>query len=152
MLCINCFSRRSHVTNSRPHRLRPSVWRRRKCHNCGFSYTTQERLSLEDVLLIRGKNNDYPYSSGAIVAEIIKALTAVGAEPHKAYWLGQTVEDKLISSQRTGGTWQPITAAHLNQLIYETLLPYHRVAAEAFASIHGPFLRLRRFKKKPDAV
>ncbi|RWZ79537.1 MAG: hypothetical protein EOT04_01355 [Candidatus Chaera renei] len=129
------------------------MWRRRKCRNCGFSYTTQERLVLDEVLLIRDSHEDHPYSQGGLIAGIIKALEAVGAPSDQAYWLAQTVEERLLRAQQQSKQWQPVTTQRLNLITYDTLSAYHPVAAAAYAAAHKLETKQSKlFKRKRRSI
>ena len=40
MFCIKCFHAKTNVVNSRPKKKNPTVWRRRKCASCNYTFTT----------------------------------------------------------------------------------------------------------------
>lgn len=46
MFCVYCNNADTRVTNSRPSKKYPEVWRRRQCKNCQSIWTTREYIDL----------------------------------------------------------------------------------------------------------
>jgi transcriptional repressor NrdR len=140
MFCINCFNPNTAVTNSRPNKKQPSVWRRRKCPKCGTIYTTYERPSLADnspVHLRSGKTEGF--NLGKLILSVARAFThsPVDAE-YNALWLAQTIEDTL-SSQR-----ELITPEDIEATTHDTLRHFDELAAMQYAAQHQMIVTTRR--------
>ncbi|PLS80846.1 hypothetical protein CYG49_03700 [Candidatus Saccharibacteria bacterium] len=116
----------------------PSIWRRRTCPQCGFTFTTSEVLPLDELLVIH-KNNGAKaaYSRGLLLASIIDSLRPTGADISQAYWLVITVEEKIIAAQKQRNAWQPVSTELLARLTYETLLAFNTVAGITYGAAHG---------------
>lgn len=132
MFCINCFHANTSVTNSRGHKKQPSVWRRRKCAQCGTIFTTYERPSLADnnPIHLPGGSTE-PFNLGKLIISISAAFshnTHEGA--YAALWLAQTVEDEL-SHQRSTLTPDDITAT-----THQILKKYDELAAVQYGAKH----------------
>lgn len=140
MFCVNCFHKSTTVTNSRPAKKQPSVWRRRRCPKCGTIFTTYERPSLAEnkpVQLPSGGTDTF--NLGKLILSIAKAFThePKGAEYH-ALWLAQTVEDTL-SSQR-----QTITPEDIEATTHDVLKKFDELAAVQYAARHQLITSTRR--------
>lgn len=147
MFCINCFHEDTRVTNSRPHKKQHSVWRRRKCQNCGALFTTHERPSLADnkkITLSDGTNE--VFNLGKLIQSIGKAFTH---SPHDAeyaaLYLAMSVEDTL-STQRETITPEDITAT-----THEILKRFDQLAAVQYAARHDLIVSARR-RGRPSLV
>lgn len=137
MICINCFNQKTSVINSRGSGKKPSVWRRRHCLNCGFYFTTYENIALDEVLLIQKSDQKLPYNRGKLLASLIDSLRSSGNDVSHAYWLVQTIEQKLLDRHRNAGAWEPITSDSLRTIAYETILAYNTIAGFSYGASHG---------------
>lgn len=140
MFCINCFHPKTSVSNSRPHKKQPSVWRRRICAQCSAVFTTYERPSLADNIPISlpGGGSD-TFNLGRLILSIAGAFTHDPNEGrYNALWLAQTVEDTL-STQRTSMTPEDIEAT-----THQVLKKYDELAAIQYAAKHNLISSVRK--------
>jgi transcriptional repressor NrdR len=148
MFCINCFNNSTKVLNSRPHKKQPSVWRRRKCQNCGTLFTTYERPSLADNKKITlSDNKTETFNLGKLIQSIAKAFAH---SPHHAQysslWLAMSVED-ILSTQREVITTEDITAT-----THDVLKHYDPLAAMQYAAQHNLIASSRKRRGRPSLV
>jgi transcriptional repressor NrdR len=140
MFCVNCFHKSTAVVNSRPHKKQPTVWRRRTCPNCGYTFTTYERPSLADnkpVHLPSGKTDDF--NLGKLVISISKAFTHSPKDAqYNALWLAQTVEDTLSTEHKV------ITPEDIEAVTHQTLKRFDELAAVQYAAQHQLISSTRR--------
>lgn len=132
MFCINCFHTNTSVANSRPHKKQPSVWRRRKCSNCGAIFTTIERPSLADTMLIRSSSgNSSAFNLGKLIISIANAFSHAPTEGKlHALWLAQTVESTLTTQV------QSLTPEDIEAVTHQVLKQFDEVAAVQYAAKH----------------
>jgi transcriptional repressor NrdR len=146
MFCINCFHKNTAVINSRPHKKQPAVWRRRKCGNCGGTFTTFERPSLADnkpIQLASGGTDIF--NLGKLIISINKAFTHDPDEAtYNALWLAQTVEDTL-STQYTAITLEDIEA-----VTHQTLKRFDELAAVQYGALHQLISATRKSRGRPS--
>jgi transcriptional repressor NrdR len=140
MFCLNCFYPSTHVTNSRPHKRTPSVWRRRTCQQCQTTFTTIERPSLADnkqVFLSDGSTDTF--SLGKLIISISGAFSH---DPRKAqydsHYLAQTVEDTLSAE------YQIITPDDIAAVTHQVLKRFDELAAVQYAAKHRLIETTRR--------
>ena len=140
MFCLNCFTPSTSVTNSRPHKKDPVVWRRRHCNNCGIIFTTKERPSLasnKKVILSNGVEEEFSLSK--LTLSIAKAFTHSEKDAqYHSLWLAQNVEDYL-STQR-----EIITPGDIEAATHTTLKRFDELAAVQYAARHGLISSVRR--------
>ena len=132
MFCINCFHTNTSVTNSRPHKKQPSVWRRRKCNNCGTLFTTIERPSLADTALITSSSGEAsPFNLGKLIISIANAFSHTPSEGNlHALWLAQTVESTLATQV------QSLTPEDIEAVTHQVLKQFDEIAAVQYAAKH----------------
>ena len=133
MFCVNCFHKNTSVTNSRPNKKQPQVWRRRVCPRCGTTFTTYERPSLaENKPVLIAPKQSKPFNLGKLILSIANAFTH---DPETAQWdalsLAQTVED-ILSSQR-----KSITPGDIEAITHTVLKNFDELAAMQYAMQHG---------------
>lgn len=140
MFCINCFHKNTSVTNSRPHKKKPSIWRRRKCANCNAVFTTFERPSLSEntpIHLPDGKTDTF--NLGRLTLSIAASFAhSPDDRRYSSLHLAQTVEDTL-SSQRTS-----ITPGDIEAATHQTLKQFDELAAIQYAAQHQLIASTRR--------
>lgn len=132
MFCINCFHKNTSVTNSRPNKKQPQVWRRRACSNCHSTFTTYERPSLADnkpITLPNGSTDTF--NLGKLILSISKAFTHSPSDAqYNALWLAQTVEDTLSTERQT------ITPEDIAATTHQVLKKFDELAAVQYAAQH----------------
>jgi len=140
MFCVNCFNPNTAVTNSRPNKKQPSVWRRRKCPKCGAIFTTYERPSLADNKVIQLSDGSHEvFNLGKLIISITKAFAHLPEEAaYNSLWLAQTVEDHL-STQR-----EVITPGDIEATTHDVLRHFDELAAVQYAAQHHLISSTRR--------
>jgi transcriptional repressor NrdR len=140
MFCINCFSPSTAVANSRPNKKQPSVWRRRRCSECGTVFTTYERPSLADNKALQLPDGSQEgFNLGKLIISITKAFAHLPAEAaYNSLWLAQTVEDRL-STQR-----EVITPEDIEAATHDVLHHFDELAAMQYAAQHHMITSTRR--------
>jgi transcriptional repressor NrdR len=140
MFCVNCFNSSTAVTNSRPNKKQPSVWRRRRCSKCGTVFTTYERPSLSDNKAVQLPNGDQEaFNLGKLIISMTKAFTHLPEEAaYNSLWLAQTVEDYL-STQR-----ESITPEDIETTAHDVLRRFDELAAVQYAAQHHMITTTRR--------
>lgn len=96
MFCIKCQSKDISVINSRPSKKVPSIWRRRQCKVCGFTFTTREELAAEDLIQI----GNTPFSTPRLALSIAPLLPQDDDAADDAFWLAKTIYEFLIKHRR----------------------------------------------------
>ena len=140
MFCINCFHKSTQVVNSRPHKKLPSIWRRRKCTNCGTVFSTSERPSLADnksISLPGGSSEGF--NSGKLIISIASAFThAPEKAKYDALWLAQTIEATLSIE------YTVITPEDIAAVTHQVLKQFDELAALQYAAKHHLISTTRR--------
>lgn len=132
MFCINCFHTNTSVSNSRPSKKQPQVWRRRTCSKCQTTFTTYERPSLADnKVIILDDNTTDSFNLGRLILSIAKAFThSPNDAKYNSLWLAQTVEDTLSTEHQTLGPDDIAATTH------QVLKKFDELAAIQYAAQH----------------
>ena len=97
MFCIKCHSENTKVTNSRPHKKRASIWRRRQCLACKTTFTTIETVSTDGMLTVADNAGTSPFSISRLLISIAPLLSEQSSAPDDAYWLAVTTYEKALA-------------------------------------------------------
>jgi len=146
MFCINCFNKSTRVSNTRPSKKQPHIWRRRSCSECEAVFTTRERPSLADnksVILPSGEKDEF--NLGKLILSISRAFTHNKHEAeYSTLWLAQTIEDILSTEQET------ITPEDIEATAHHVLKQYDELAAIQYAAQHNLISSTRRKRGRPS--
>lgn len=139
MICVNCFHKKTKVTNSRPHKRSAGTWRRRQCLNptCGITFTTYEKPALDESISIHyGSDKDSKTSAAFSLSKLTLSIAAsfthdTAARQLHSLPLAETVEQLLISQVR-----QP-SADDIAATTHQVLKRFDELAALQYAAGHG---------------
>lgn len=135
MICIKCSSD-TKVTNSRPHKKTPSVWRRRECTACGAVFTTSEVVADESYAF-----NVKSPSSGLQTFSLPRLMFSIAASlshrpamsiADESYWLAQTIAQSLQATATDTVSSQAIAAE-----AYTVLSNFDATAGIQYGARHG---------------
>lgn len=135
MICIKC-SADTKVTNSRPHKKTPSVWRRRECRACGTVFTTTEVVADDSYqfTVIAADAAKTAFSLPRLMISIVSALgykqSATIADD--SYWLAQTIT-QMIQATAT----DTITTEALSLYAHDALSNFDATAGIQYGARHG---------------
>ncbi|MEP6710106.1 MAG: hypothetical protein ABJA64_00105 [Candidatus Saccharibacteria bacterium] len=135
------------MTNSRPHKKQPVVWRRRKCEACGTVFTTVERPSLADNTPVHLPDGTIDsFNLGRLIVSIADSFSHAPVEgKSSALWLAQTVETTIASQLKT------ITPEDIEAVTHQVLKKYDELAAVQYAAKHQLIVSVRR-RGRPSLV
>ena len=148
MFCINCFHSSTTVANSRPHRKKPSIWRRRKCAKCQTIFTTYERPSLaENTPISLPSGQTEQFNLGRLIISIAQAFHHAPEDAQvNALWLAQTVEDTLSTQLKV------ITPEDIEITTHQVLKQYDELAAMQYGAQHQLITSTKKKRGRPSVV
>lgn len=134
MICIKC-SNETKVTNSRPHKKTPTVWRRRECKACGAVFTTSEAVA-DNSYSFRVKSPSAgltTFSLPRLMLSIVRALSYLDADSvaDDSYWLAQTVAQAIQATAT-----DVVSVASLTEQVHETLSNFDATAGLQYGAHH----------------
>lgn len=153
MHCPACASDDTKVIDSRTAEEGSAIRRRRQCPECGFRFTTFERM--EQVLLVVSKSHGgrEPFDRSKIIAGVAAAAKGRPVSVERIELLAEEVEDQL---RLEGGE---ITTARVGLAVLDRLRDLDEVAYLRFASVYKGFddasdfdRELRLLDKRPGGL
>lgn len=140
MLCPFCFQKSTKVTNSRPSKTLPRIWRRRHCIRCGHTITTYERVSAKELPLVED-SHDAPstYSEARLMISIWRELPESSpSRADDAEALAQTVTERLIVNNQ-----QSLTTSLIATTTYQTMTAFHPNSGARYGLTHAVITNLK---------
>ena len=130
MICPYC-KKGSQVTNSRHQKRSNSVWRRRKCTDCGAIWTSLEHPDYRTVWRVRNGNHLTDFRQETLLISLYKALQHKKMADIDAKYVCDTIVAKLTSKKLT-----ELPTSLIASTSYDILRRYDKVAASLYKAIH----------------
>jgi transcriptional repressor NrdR len=122
-----------------------SIRRRRECSQCGFRFTSYERIVERQLMIIKKSNRREPFSRDKLERGIHRALEKRNISQGDIEEIVNDIEDR---ASLLGGTDHEITALQLGEMVLEKLYQVDRVAYVRFASVYRNFTDVDEFVRE----
>lgn len=142
MLCPNCHQNASRVIDSRPTDEGRTIRRRRECENCGYRFTTFERVEQSPLLVIKNDGTREAFSREKILNGVAAACQKRPVTSEQLNKLVDNVENRI----RAKGVSE-IYSKEIGELVMDKLADIDDVAYIRFASIYRQFTDMSSFMK-----
>lgn len=142
MQCPNCHKNSSKVIDSRSTDEGRTIRRRRKCENCGYRFTTFERVEQTPLLVIKNDGTREPFDREKILRGV---AAAAQKRPVTSEQLDELV-DHVENEIRKQGVSE-ISSKEIGKLVMNELVNVDDVAYIRFASIYRQFQDISGFMK-----
>ena len=142
MECPNCHKNASKVIDSRPSDENRAIRRRRECENCGFRFTTFERVETTPLLVIKNDGTREPFNR----KKILRGVMAAGQKRPISSSQFEELVDHVENKIRQEGVSE-ISSKKIGQLVMDELAKIDDVAYIRFASIYREFKDMSSFMK-----
>ena len=143
MFCIHCGHKNTKVTNSRPHKKRATIWRRRTCTSCGAVFTTLELVADENTLRIGLGQKSEKFSLPRLLVSLFPHLSERNTAADDAMHIAQTTYEHLLLKNKT-----KVDTRELVSATYEVLERFDRNAALKYALHYGMISLPSRQRRK----
>ena len=134
MECPNCHQNSSRVIDSRPSDENRAIRRRRECENCGFRFTTFERIEQAPLLVIKNDGTREAFNRDKILHGVVMA-----AQKRPIY----SSQLDSLSDHVDGAVHQlgvsEVSSKDIGKLVMDELANLDDVAYIRFASIYRQF-------------
>lgn len=140
MECPNCHENASKVIDSRPSDENRSIRRRRECENCGYRFTTFERVEQTPLLVIKNDGTREPFNREKILRGV---MMAAQKRPISSQQL-DTLFDHVDNAVRKQGVSE-ISSKEIGEIVMDELANLDDVAYIRFASIYRQFTDVSGF-------
>ncbi len=141
--CPKCHYNSSRVIDSRQADDGRAIRRRRECENCGFRFTTFERLE-ETPLLVVKKNGDREEFSRE---KILRGLIRSAEKRPVAMEQMESVVDHVEACVREMGD-KEVSTNQIGEFVMEELVNLDEIAYIRFASVYRQFKDMSVFLKE----
>ena len=126
------------ITNSRLQKRVNQVWRRRRCLQCGNTFTTHEAADLSGTLMLLGPNRQLtPLEVDRLFISIYEACKHRPQAVQEARALSMTV----LANLRKAGAAPTVERDALVEATKQVLNNFDKTAASVYAAYHPPTAR-----------
>lgn len=130
MFCINCGQKTTQVINSRQKTKIPRVWRRRRCTQCHFVFTTYEGIALDQLKVTSAEGNVDDFSHVVLLMSIARCFKRSHSNVETAEALCRTIEAKLLKDG------QKTSPEAICEVSYGVLKHFDRIVSLQYAAHH----------------
>ena len=134
MKCSNCNNKSTKVLDSRPIEEGASIRRRRECEQCGFRFTTFERVEALPLIVIKKDGVRQEYSREKLMRGLIRACEKRPVSLEQIENIALNVEKEI----RNIGTSE-IESNDIGAIVMDLLAEVDDVAYVRFASVYRQF-------------
>ena len=141
MRCPNCGNEDSKVVDSRPADYGFTIRRRRECLECGFRFTTYERMGETPLVIIKSDGSSQAYNREKLFRGVLIACAKRPISSEQIDSLIASIEAELRNSNTT-----QIPSKQLGNMVMQRLRTIDDVAYIRFASVYKDFKSVEEFK------
>lgn len=146
MKCPFCSNLNNHVVDKRFVLGSGEIRRRRECLHCKGRFTTYERLSNLQFLVIKKDNRREPYNREKLKGGVIKALEKRPALEKCDEFISK-IERKIWKKGIS-----EVTSRHIGKIVLSELKKIDSVAYLRFASVYRQFQEPKDFAKELESM
>lgn len=143
MLCPRCHHNSSRVIDSRPADGNRAIRRRRECENCGYRFTTFERVEQTPLLVIKKNGTREEFNREKVLKGVIRAAEKRPVTMEQMTALVDAVERQL---RETGEN--EVSSKDIGEAVMTRLSNIDDVAYIRFASVYRQFKDMNVFMKE----
>ncbi len=143
MKCTQCPSEDTKVIESRDANEGESIRRRRACPDCGYRFTTYERIERPQLIVIKNNGVRELFNRDKLLAGLYRACEKT---PVTSLQLEQLVSDIEKEIYACGD--QEVHTTKLGEMIMSRLAVLNEVAYVRFASVYRRFKDIAGFEKE----
>jgi transcriptional repressor NrdR len=140
--CPHCGNSDDKVIESRTLANGDAIRRRRECNNCGFRFTSYERIEDKQFMVVKRDGRREPFDRRKIERGVERALEKRPISPMMIESLINQIEDQAAIE---GKGSREISASSIGDLVLEKLALVDKVAYIRFASVYRHFENLDEF-------
>ncbi|HUP26384.1 MAG TPA: transcriptional regulator NrdR [Candidatus Limnocylindrales bacterium] len=143
MKCSQCSSTETKVIESRDVSEGDAIRRRRSCPDCGYRFTTYERIERPQIIVIKNNGIRELFNRDKLLAGLYRACEKT---PVTGLQLERLVVD--IEHQIYACGDQEVTTVQVGEMVMERLAVLDEVAYVRFASVYRRFKDIASFERE----
>jgi transcriptional repressor NrdR len=143
MKCSQCSSVDTKVIESRDVAEGQAVRRRRACPDCGFRFTTYERMERQNIIVIKNNGNRELFNREKLLAGLYRACEKTPVTSIQLEGIVTNIEQQMYASGE-----QEISTARIGDMVMDQLALLNEVAYVRFASVYRRFKDIAGFERE----
>lgn len=143
MKCSQCSSVDTKVIESRDVAEGQAVRRRRSCPDCGFRFTTYERMERQNIIVIKNNGNRELFNREKLLAGLYRACEKTPVTSIQLEAIVSDIEQQMYSCGE-----QEISTAKIGDMVMDRLALLNEVAYVRFASVYRRFKDIAGFERE----
>lgn len=147
MKCSQCDEVDTKVIESRDVADNEAIRRRRMCLNCGYRYTTYERVERPQLMVIKNDGTRQLFSRAKLLTGLQHACEKTSVTGAQLERLVNHVERELYASGES-----EIASRRIGELVMAKLADLNDVAYVRFASVYRRFKTIAGFEKELETI
>ena len=147
MQCPRCKFNGSRVIDSRPADDGRSIRRRRECDECGYRFTTFERLEKAPILVIKRNGNREAFNREKLLNGLVRSAEK---RPSPLSQLEQIVNEVEHTINQEGEN--EISSMLIGEMVMDYLAKIDDIAYIRFASVYRQFTDRKMFLKELERM
>lgn len=147
MKCTQCQFHDTKVIESRDASDLSAIRRRRMCAECGYRFTTYERLERPQLVVVKNNGTRQLFARGKLLAGLYRACEKT---PVSSLQIERVVAD--IEQTLYGQGDNEISSARIGELVMEQLSQLNEVAYVRFASVYRRFKDIASFEQELSQI
>ena len=147
MKCQRCGSCDNKVVESRDVAENDAIRRRRECLNCGYRFTTYERLERPSLAVVKRDGTRQLFSREKLLKGLQHATEKTNVTSLQLEKVVDDIEQELYACGE-----QEVSSARIGELVMEQLARLNEVAYVRFASVYRRFTDIAGFEKELSLV
>ena len=140
MKCPHCGNNGSRVVDSRPTDEGRVIRRRRECEDCGFRFTTFERVEATPLLVIKKNGSREEFDRDKILKGIVRAEEKRPVKMEQMTDIVDKVENKIRSLGES-----EVSSQVIGEYVMNILVDLDEIAYIRFASVYRQFKDMNVF-------
>lgn len=147
MRCSQCRGKDTKVIESRDVAEGQAVRRRRMCTECGYRFTTYERVERPQLIVIKNNGARELFNREKLLAGLHRACEKTSVTSLQLEEVVANIEQQLYTCDE-----QEVSSAKIGDLIMEQLASLNEVAYVRFASVYRRFTDIAGFEKELSQI
>ncbi len=134
MKCPRCESDATRVIDSRPADDATSIRRRRECDDCGFRFTTFERIAETPIVVVKKDGTREEFSRDKLLRGVVRSAEKRPISMDQMEALVEDVSKKIRKDNKN-----EIPSSEIGDYVMDLLIDLDEVAYIRFASVYRQF-------------
>ena len=143
MKCSQCNTDDTKVIESRDVADGESVRRRRACVDCGYRFTTYERIERPQLIVVKNDGTRQLFNRQKLLAGLYRACEKTSVTSMQLERLVQSIENELYACAES-----EVRSGRIGEMVMDRLSALDEVAYVRFASVYRRFTDIASFEKE----